>query len=177
MARKKTVGVKPPASFMQWAAKFYVDYLDQKETDGGWCEDYVTAGLKIVVSDPKATGIDAALLDLAAKAMRGVWHDDPENRQGDLFTVANIDLEGTYTWVDHTVPSLHRRVLLRWATPRQVQNDAFLAQSKALEAASAANDKQKKAARIMAAVGNPDALLWDYRDGSVLPPGGPTLHP
>lgn len=154
-----------PSEFIQWAGKFYRDYLTEKEDSGGWSDDFVTAALRVITEHREETGIDQAVLEMAAKTLRGLWHDDPENKQLSLFSVAGIELEGTYTWADATVPGFHRRVLARWATPRIVERDALLAQEKAQEAVASSRLKLEAAARIMAAVPNPDALLWDHRDG------------
>lgn len=155
---------RPASSFTAWAIKFYEQYLENKKTDGGWCDDYVTAGLKEILENPDETGASKALLELAAKAMRGIWHDDPKTKENDLFSVAGVETERTYTWADAGVPGFHRRVSARWATIRQAERDWLLKNAKAIEMTESANLQAEKLAKIKMVINDPDALLWDYRD-------------
>jgi hypothetical protein len=170
----------PPrrASFIHWMKSHYDQYLDEQETEGGWCEDWITRLIRDALADTGKSGAYDALAELIARTGRGHWHTDPPPEQLDLFSVAGIDVQHSYTFVDATVPGQFRRVTARWAATRHVVEDAIVARSKADEANAAARRKAAEAATIMArAGGDPDKLIWDIRDGTGMDSVGPQPQP
>lgn len=172
---------RPPprrAAFMEWMKAHYETYIDDQETEGGWCEEWVTLLIKDALADTTKSGAYDALAELIARTGRGHWHNDPPPEQFDLFTVAGIGVQHSYTFGDITVPGQFRRVSARWAATRHVIEDAIVARSKADEADAAARRKADEAAAIMArAAGDPDKLIWDIRDGAGIAGSGPQPQP
>lgn len=157
---------KQPSKFMQWVHRHYEAYLERKKTEGGWCPQWVTEALKDATADPEGSGFAMAGLEMLARTCQGVWQDDPGPEQGDLFSVAGVEIQPSYTFADPSKPGGYRRVAGRWATPRHAQDDQLNTQDKAAEAANAARRKGVNVARIFAASrGDPDVLLWNLRDG------------
>jgi hypothetical protein len=70
-----------------------------------------------------------------------------------MFTVAGIGIEHSFNFPDPSVPGGMRRVMGRWACPRQMQADG-----------RATDDDM---AKVLAKVGDPEASLWDHRDQQV----------
>lgn len=117
-------------------------------------------------SEPQTEGAEASRPDSASVEDDSVDDDDDGDVViPDLFTVAGVVLPPSFTVADATVPGGFRRVLRRWSTVRVVQRDAQIKQQKADESVEAAKRALDDAATITAAIRDPDALLWDHRDG------------
>jgi hypothetical protein len=167
MARKRRSSVGITA----WLTKHYQDYLARQETEGGHPTEWQTEAVRDALAKPAESGCDKAFRELLGDKCQLIWHQDPAPEQFELFHVAGIELEKTYTFDDPTVPYHYRRVTARWATTRQVEMDAMIAQSKAAESVAAALRKIENAGRIMAEAGfDPDMLLWDLRERKEVKP-------
>jgi hypothetical protein len=150
---------------MSWLTEHYLAYLEAQKTDGGTCSEWVTTALADAMKNPAKSGWDKARAEMFTQTARGLWDNEPEPEQFDLFTVVGIKIEPTYAFRDPLDEHTYRRVVARWATARHATADAIIAREKADESVLAAVRKANAAAELMArAGGDPDALLWDLRE-------------
>jgi hypothetical protein len=157
---------KRQSKFMQWLHKHYEAYLSKKQTEGGFCPEWVNEAIKAASADPDGTGFARAGAEMLARTCQQVWQNDPAPEQLELFSVSGIEVLPSYTFADPNTDGGYRRVAARWATPRHAQGDQFNTEDKAREATMAARRKAVDVAGLFAAAhGDPDVLLWNLRDG------------
>lgn len=159
--------------------EFKLDYIDSKQSQGGFLTEGELLFLDAVRKDPSAWDLAKVRDQVFSQIWRTIWHEDDDHEDSatlPLFSVAGNDVEPTLTLPDATTkPSYMRKVSCRWATARQALLRADLIEQKAEQ-----NFEKARRVREIAETaltrggGNPFTLLYDVRDGTPPPRPSPS---
>lgn len=153
--------------------EFKLDYLDSKQSQGGFLREGELLLLNEIRKDPTAWDLASVRDQVYSQLWRTIWHEDDDHEDRStlpLFAVAGIEVEPTLTIPDAATPGGMRKVLCRWATARQAILRAEMIDLKADQSREKARQIREIGETALArGGGDPTTLLYDVRDGLVPP--------
>lgn len=160
--------------------EFKLDYLDAKQSQGGFLREGELLFLEAIRKDPAAWDLAKVRDQVFGQLWRTIWHEDDDHEDRGtlpLFSIAGVDVEPTLTFPDAGTPGNMRKTLCRWATARQATLRADMIEQKADQSYEKARRVREIAeTALIRGGGNPTTLLYDVRDG-LAPPPPPTPSP
>jgi hypothetical protein len=169
---KKIKRAKGVPGLDQKIRQFKLDYIDAKQTLGGFLKEGEDLFLEEVRKDPTAWDLTKVREQVYSQLFRTIWHEDDDVEDGSglpLFVVAGIEVQRTLSVPD--AATVIRKVSSRWATAAQALAVADFKDLIAARTQEAAN-RIRQVAETARARGRGDltTLLYNVRDGLAPPP-------